>query len=311
MLRLIKQLELRDSGGSPSKELWILVFGMGLFTLVEQWIDGWVIWYSVTRLAMPIRGQLSALVFEKSLRRKNVKAASKSEDEKPAAGAMKKGDQDAEDSAHESSVLKSRQAIVNLVGVNARRISDYALYQFWIVNSVGKLVIFSGFLIRLIGWVPFGADILAWALVLPVNAWVSKFYIKAEDVLMNRRDSKLSVVNKALLGMRQIKFSALEDQWKSKILGKSEAELRAIRRVFAADVVLDFCWIVSPILLAAASLALYAFVHGGLSPSVAFVSVGIFKSLESRSRPFPSSWPMHWIPWFRRGGSRRTSTGPR
>lgn len=249
-----------------------------------QWIDGWVIWYSITRLCMPIRGQLSALVFEKSLRRKNVKSADKTKDDKSPEGAKKDDDKDKskddEDSDDEASVLKSRQAIVNLVGVDARHIADFSMMQFFIVNSLGKLIIFSGFLIQLIGWVPFGAGILAWALVLPLNAWVSKLYMKAEDTLMKNRDSKLAVVNEALLGMRQIKFSALESEWEKKIMEKREIELRTIRKVFTCDTFLFFCWVASPILLAAASLSVYAAVHGALSPSVAFVSVGIFKSLE-------------------------------
>ena len=252
-----------------------------------QWIDGWIVWFSITRLCMPIRGQLSALVFNNSLRRKNVKSADNAKDDDKSGEDGKKDDNDDDkdkdkdkDDKEESSVLKSRQAIVNLVGVDSRHIAEFAMMQFFLINSVGKLIVFSAFLIQLIGWLPFGAGILAWALVLPVNTYVSKIYMKAEDQLMKNRDNKLAVVNEALLGMRQIKFSAIEGQWEKKILEMREAELRTIKRVFTADSVLFFCWVTSPILLAAASLATYAAIHGILAPSVAFVSVGIFKSLE-------------------------------
>ncbi|KAF4592006.1 ABC transporter, transmembrane domain, type 1 [Ophiocordyceps camponoti-floridani] len=278
MLRLVQSLERKTSGEFSAEELWLVLF-MGVCTMGEQWIDGWVVWYAITRLCIPARGQLSALVFEKSLRRKNVRAAGKPDEE---AADDKDGDDKSEgsDSTQESSVTKSRQAIVNLVGVDSKHISDFLMIQFYIINSIGKLVIYSAFLVQLIGWLPYGAGILAWALVLPVNTWVSKLYIDAEDGLMKTRDGKLAVVNEALLGMRQIKFSALESQWEDKILKMRATELGKIRRVFAADTILFFCWVASPILLAAASLAVYASVHGILSPSVAFVSVGIFKSLE-------------------------------
>lgn len=180
----------------------------------------------------------------------------------------------------DSSVTKSRQTVVNLVGVDSKHISDFLIIQYVIITSAVKLVIYSAFLVQLIGWIPYEAGILAWALVLPANAMVSKIYMRAEDILMKTRDRKLAVVNEALLGMRQIKFSALEKQWEDKISKMREIELRDIRRVFTADSALFFCWIASPILLAATSLAVYATVHGVLSPSVAFVSVGIFKSLE-------------------------------
>ncbi|PNY26446.1 ATP-dependent bile acid permease [Tolypocladium capitatum] len=289
MLRLVQKLEKKDTDDSPKQEfpssLCSATRGPAGADTNMQWIDGWVVWYSVTGLGMPIRAQLSALVFEKSLRRKNVKSADNTkEDDKPSDDAKKDDAEDNgnddENSNDEASVLKSRQAIVNLVGVDAKHIADFAMMQFFLVSSLGKLIIFSGFLVQLIGWLPFGSGILAWALVLPINAWVSKLYMKAEDTLMKNRDSKLAVVNEALVGMRQIKFSALESEWEKRILEKREVELRTIRWVFTYDTVLFFCWIASPILLAAASLSIYAAVHGALSPSVAFVSVGIFKSLE-------------------------------
>ncbi|PHH87815.1 hypothetical protein CDD83_8368 [Cordyceps sp. RAO-2017] len=284
MLRLVQLLEKKGSTDLADAELWLLVLFMGVCTLAGQWIESWILFYSVKKLCFPVRGQLSALVYEKSLRRKNVRTADKTQQDEAAAGSAK-GDDDksqdgASDSADDAKGAKSRQGIVNLVGVDTKHISDFLMIQSFIIESVGKLTIYSVFLVRLIGWLPFGAGILAWALVIPLNAWVSKIYLRAEDTLMKTRDRKLAVVNEALLGMRQIKFSALEKQWEDKILKVRETELGDIRRVFTADTALFACWVTSPILLAAASLAVYASVHGYLAPSVAFVSVGIFKSLE-------------------------------
>ncbi|GJD02722.1 ABC transporter [Colletotrichum higginsianum] len=97
---------------------------------------------------------------------------------------------------------------------------------------------------------------------------------------MKIRDQKLAVVNEALVGMRQIKFSALEPQWEKRILDMREKELGALWQVFKGDTVLFGMWITSPIALAAVSLATYAFLNGNLIPSVAFVSIGVFKNLE-------------------------------
>lgn len=284
MLRLVQALEDRDAGLGAPRELWGLVILMGFFTLFEQWVDGWIMWFSITKLFAPMRGQLSALIFEKSLRRKNVKNAEKTADDE-ASGETKDGTKDKAAQAEtkdeeDDSVLKSKQAIVNLVGVDSKRIADFALMQLFIISSIAKLLIYSGYLVRLIGWLPFGAGILAWSLVLPANTIAAKYYLKAETRLMKNRDNKLAVVNEALLGMRQIKFSALESQWEKKILELREIEISSLKSVFKADSFLFFSWVASPILLAAASLAVYAIVNGTLSPSVAFVSIGVFKSLE-------------------------------
>lgn len=228
-------------------------------------------------MAIPIRSQLSSLIFEKSLRRKNVKAAEKVEDESKT-DADDKEDDDAD--ADGSSVLKSNQAIVNLVGVDAQRIANFAAYQFLIINSVAKLVIFSAFIVRLIGWIPFAAGILVWALTLPINGWFSKILMKKSEKLMKLRDEKLAVINEALLGMRQIKFAALESRWEKRIIAMRDKELQTLWKLFIADTGLFGCWVVSPILLAATSLAVYAFINGKLLPSVAFVSIAVFKALE-------------------------------
>lgn len=230
---------------------------------------------------MPMRAQLSALIFDKSLRRKNVKAVEKSsETAEPEDDSKKDKDKDSDESGSDTSVLKSRQAIVNLVGVDANRISIFAAYQFMIVNGVFKLILYSAFLIQIIGWIPFIAGFFAWAVTLPINTHFTKIYMRKSEHLMKLRDEKLAVVNEALLGIRQIKFSALEKQWEQRILAMREKELTTIWEVFMADIFIFCAWVVSPILLSATSLSVYAIFNRQLLPSVAFVSVGIFKALE-------------------------------
>ncbi|KAF5002170.1 hypothetical protein FGRMN_546 [Fusarium graminum] len=281
MLRVINILERRDVGvsGSSNLELWVLIFAMAAFNLLDAWVEGWVFWYSFASIALPVRSQMSTLIFEKSLRRKNVKSAEKSkESDTTQDGATDKKDEDEPDDS--SSVLKSRQSIVNLVGVDALRISNFTGFQFLIINSVFKLIFFSFFLVQLIGWIPFTAGLVAWGLILPANTYFSKELLSRSDKLMKLRDEKLAVVNEALLGMRQIKFAALESRWERRILAMRERELKTLWGLFVIDTGLFGCWVVSPILLAATSLAVYAILNGKLLPSVAFVSIGIFKSLE-------------------------------
>ncbi|KAL6919458.1 hypothetical protein FSST1_003484 [Fusarium sambucinum] len=280
MLRVINILEQRDIGlsGSSNLELWVLVFAMAGFNLLDAWVEGWAFWYSFACIALPIRSQLSTLIFEKSLRRKNVKSAEKSKESDASRETPDKKKEDESDEG--SSVLKSRQAIINLVGVDTLRVSSYTGYQFLIFNSIFKLFFFSFFLVRLIGWVPFIAGFFAWGLTLPANTYFSKELLGRSDKLMKLRDEKLAVVNEALLGMRQIKFAALESRWEKRILTMRERELKTLWGLFLVDTGLFGCWVISPILLAATSLAVYAIINGQLQPSVAFVSIGIFKALE-------------------------------
>lgn len=230
-------------------------------------------------MALPIRSQLSSLIFDKALRRKNIKSPN---DER---------DADSEETKNlapeDDSVLRSNQAIVNLVGIDIERLAYFVQFHFLILNGIVKLLIFSTFLLKLLGWIPFAAGILAWTLTLPANTLFSKRVLVHSRSLMKLRDAKLSKINEVLLGMRQIKFSALESQWEKRILALRDAELRSLWRFFLADSGLFACWVISPILLAVASLAAYVLVNGSLSPSVAFVSIGIFNTLETTLGSLP------------------------
>ncbi|OLN81740.1 ATP-dependent bile acid permease 3 [Colletotrichum chlorophyti] len=283
-LQILTALQHRKPGEEMPANVWTLVFWLGLAILADAWVEAVMFWLSWAELCIPLRGALSALIFEKSMRRKNVKAASKTDaasdetddkDDKKSDGEDKDGEAEEDDN-----VLKSKQAIINLIGVDARRISDFAAFQFLFPSSAGKLIVAIWFLVYLLGWAPLGAGLLAWAILLPINFTYAKVYSKAQDKLMKIRDQKLAVVNEALVGMRQIKFSALEPQWEKRILDMREKELGALWQVFRGDTVLYGMWITSPIALAAVSLATYAFINGYLTPAVAFVSIGVFKNLE-------------------------------
>ena len=243
-------------------------------------MEGWAYWYSLSDVALPIRTQISGLIFDKALRRKNIKTASQQDDSSDSEESTASTEED-------TGVLKSHQAIVNLVGIDNERLLYFFQFHFMILNGVIKLVIFSSFILQLLGWIPFAAGILAWALTLPLNTWFSGKVLAESRSLMRLRDAKLSKINEVLTGMRQIKFSALESQWEQRLLALRETELHTLWRFFLADSGLFACWVISPILLAVASLAAYVLVNGSLMPSVAFVSVGIFNNLETTLGSLP------------------------
>ncbi|QPC60528.1 hypothetical protein HYE67_002759 [Fusarium culmorum] len=274
MLKIINILEDRTAH-VDSMQLMVFVLLMALSNLLDSWMEGWAYWYSLESLALPIRSQISGIIFGKVLLRKNIRAAG--------------GDESASETDEEEDTpsLKSHQAIVNLVGIDAERLSYFFQYHFLIIAGVVKLIVFSIFLLRILGWLPLIAGIMAWALTLPLNTWFSGKVLTESRALMRHRDMKLSKISEVLTGLRQIKFSALERQWERRILKLRNAELATLWKFFLADSGLFACWVISPILLAVASLTTYVLVHGTLLPSVAFVSIGIFNNLETTLGSLP------------------------
>jgi ABC-type multidrug transport system fused ATPase/permease subunit len=286
LLNILRILERRESGRPISSEAWIWVIALGLTTVVSSWIEAWLYWCSAG-LSLPIRAELSTLVFEKSMRRKDVKGTTKTNtaDSNIVEASIEEGvpppistdENDEADAGH-----KSRQTIVNLIGVDARRISDFCNVNNFFPGSVFKLIVSFAFLIQLIGWKSLLAGLGTMAVIFPINIMFSRWYSDAQDRLMKTRDVKLAVVNEALQGMKQIKWTATEKQWQAKIGKVRERELKDLWSALLNDTGLMLCWIASPIMLSAASLATYAVLEGGLSPSIAFTSIGIFKQVSER-----------------------------
>ncbi|KAI8655362.1 hypothetical protein NCS55_01187500 [Fusarium keratoplasticum] len=277
MLRTLNILE-HQVIGSHNMELMALILGMSISNLLDSWMEGWAYWFSLSDLALPVRTQISGLIFDKALRRKNIRSVTQEDHD---------SEEEDSPSSEDAGALKSHQSIVNLVGVDTERIFYFVQYHFLILAGMVKLVIFSAFLLKLLGWIPFLAGILAWASTLPANTWFSKRVLAESRSLMKLRDTKLSRISEVLLGMRQIKFGAMESQWEQRILALRETELKTLWKFFLADSGLFACWVISPILLAVALLSAYVLIHGSLLPSVAFVSIGIFNTLETTLGSLP------------------------
>ncbi|KAK4245344.1 P-loop containing nucleoside triphosphate hydrolase protein [Corynascus novoguineensis] len=288
ILQLLRYLEAREPGSGQGMEAWMWVFWLGVAMISQGWIETYVWWLACADLQIPVRAQLSALIFEKSMRRKDVKGADKTkkkgleERNTESSGASTAPDRPEagveEDKSEE--LMKSKQSTVNLIGVDTQRVSDFCQYQNLFPASFFKLVVSLAFLLDLLGWKALLAGFSAMVAIMPINIYFSQKYSAAQDRLMKVRDEKMGVVTEALQGIRQIKFSALEPEWEAKIGTVRERELSAVWDVFKNDTMLIGCWVTSPLLLAALSLAVYASIYGSLAPSVAFVSLGVFESLE-------------------------------
>ena len=299
MLQLLRLLEQRQEGASVAGIAWAWIFGLGLSMIVSSWFEAWLFYVVIAEIGTPIRSLLAALVFSKATRRKDVKGVGKAKDAKKSTEteAVVNGelpinevsitqDQDAaqvekkEEGDEEEDLQKSRQSTINLVGVDAKRVSDFTTYVYIFPGVATKLTVSMWFLVTLIGWKSLCAGLLTFIISTPVNVWVSKIYKAAQGDLMKLRDQKMAVVTEALQGIRQIKFSALERQWQARIGEMRKKELAMQWKVFVYDAGLITIWILGPVALSAVSLTVYAILNGYLSPSVAFTTIAILSQIE-------------------------------
>ena len=289
---VLRTLEARDEGKDVALTSWMLVLGLGIAVTFSNWIEAWMFFITFMKIGVPIYEQLSAVVFGKAIRRKDVKGVGKKQQETENTDvnlngevvvnerAGQKGEDRVPEEDEDRDLQKSKQSTINLAGVDSKRIADFATFNYIFLGSAIKLIFAISFLSKLIGPLPLLAGLAAPVLIMPINIIAARRYAAAQDDLMKYRDQKMAVVTEALQGIRQIKFTALERSWYAKIQETRKKELNTQWRVFKYDTTLISIWIFGPVMLAAISLTTYVLIYKQLTASVAFTTISVFEAIE-------------------------------
>ncbi|SMR45916.1 unnamed protein product [Zymoseptoria tritici ST99CH_1E4] len=306
---LLRLLEQGGSVGANKDLLWIWAISLGICSLSVQVLGPQMMYLTFAKIEIYVRAQLSALIFEKALRLDDEKGAAEntspslgdapvltslddSGDEDEDGGSdsvplMRLGRQKAEDlsgrkrhTETKPEVSKTAQQVLNLVAVDTMRVAEIASRQHVFLGSFLTFVLALVFLVRLVGWVSFALGLLGPLVIIPLNMKASQAYGRAQGGLMRSRDVKLRTLSEILHGIKQIKFTATETRWETKMTGLRDIELKEQRKTFVWATVLRFLFQSSPIVLAMITLSVYALLNGSLSASVAFTALGIFGNLE-------------------------------
>ncbi|KAI9771773.1 MAG: hypothetical protein M1839_002738 [Geoglossum umbratile] len=243
MYRILQLLEKRVLGDSIAIEAWWWVAGLGVGQTIQAWLETWLYWVCWCQLCVPVRSQLSALVFQKAMRKKDVKGLQGAGGKKGTQAngehsevtqESSKGGKESEPGV-ENETRKSTQGTINLIGIDTKRVANFTSYNNIFPETLFNLIISIAFLLKLISWRPLFAGLAMTVLFTPLNIYFAKKYSDAQDDLMTERDHKMAVVTEALQGLRQIKFQSNEIQWHEKIRKVRERELGQQWKVFMTD----------------------------------------------------------------------------
>ena len=303
--RLVAFLEARpryDDGSFDNTWGYIYCLGLLVAGLSDAACQGQLWFLSVTMLATRIKVQLNCLVFDKTLKRKDVAgtAQTKKKDSptasEAAAGAMgaspdakaaepvvaTEADADADEEEEEEGkeTFSTKSAVLNLFTIDVDRIAQFAEWAFSIVDAPMEIIIGTVFLYRLLGWAAF-AGISVAVLFLPVNHYTSNSFASVQDKLMTTRDKRVSLMNEVLQSIRMIKYMAFEKPFEKRIEQARAEELKQLRRNFYLEVIFQAIWGVSPILCVLVSFGTYTIVmKQDLTPSTAFAALAVWNELR-------------------------------
>lgn len=133
--RILKVLEARNSGEDVGYAAWIWVGALGLNKLLDAGVQSFLYWLSWMGLGIPIRSQLSAVIFRKTLLKKDVKGSQKAEDAGDEQGqpTISSSKQESED---EDELKNMKQGKINLLAIDATRIADLASFSNIFAESI-------------------------------------------------------------------------------------------------------------------------------------------------------------------------------
>ncbi|KAJ8064016.1 hypothetical protein OCU04_007859 [Sclerotinia nivalis] len=274
-LAIFKILSAMESG-QTGRQLGFYILAFGLATVIASWVEAMQDITSTSLVSVPMRAQLSALIFEKTMRRKDAKGSSATSENKEGV------------SSDDIDPDKTSQKILNLIGVDTGRICDCARQTFEIVQAPGRIIISVGFLITLLSWQGILLGFCFVFLTFPITRRYSKKFTASQGILMQTRDKKAAIIGEALQGFRQIKFSALEDRWERSIMAMRDIELTATWDVLMSRIMLIACWILNPLMTAAIALGVHSYIYRQLTPAQAFTAIGVFLQLDHCMQSLPN-----------------------
>ena len=163
--------------------------------------------------------------------------------------------------------------------------------------AISKIAFAGILLVRLLGWQSLLSGAAASILLIPLSKRISKTYGTIHFGLVKFRDARVSLLMEALRGIRQIKFSGVEQIWEEKIMRSRSEELKQLWKGGIAMSCLVFIVNLTPIILAAVSLSVFSLQDDRLTPAVAFTSLGLFEQMQTALGLLPLSGTYIWEAW--------------
>ncbi|KAF9095081.1 hypothetical protein BGX29_009172 [Mortierella sp. GBA35] len=266
MNKLLSYMDI-DKPDKPMEIAYLYVVGILVSDILKSITFGQNLYYG-RRVDVRLRAMLSAEVYAKALRRKDMTGIVSEN--------TKKG-------ARSDSGM-----ITNLMAVDTQRIANMGSSFFFLYTGPLEISLGVAMLYRLLGpssLVGLGVMFLT----SPAHHFAAKKYSKIQESLMETRDRRVGLMSELLQGIRMIKFFAWERKIQKKIMEVRDQELRRYVRLYILNTFFTLLWFTSPILVTVMSFTSYTKLeHKYLSSSVAFTSMAIFIILRGPLNMLPS-----------------------
>ncbi|KAK4101741.1 P-loop containing nucleoside triphosphate hydrolase protein [Parathielavia hyrcaniae] len=287
LYNFLSRIERSQHRKSSDPTVFIWVFGLLLSQVLQVGVNNWLKWITASRLEIPVNALLQSLVFSKALKQYETAPPGQDVDKTSSPGSRDGPNDTAREAGREQNgsvkVKKpeTRQSVINHMKLDSGRVTIFCSYNNNFPMAIFKLILAGGFAVSLMGWMPVVCGLAAGSLMVPISSMLSRRYTNLHFGLMKFRDGKAHLLTEALQGMRQIKYSALEQHWETKILASRNEELRQYWKVALWQCLVVFCVNLGPLLLASVTFSIYVWQNGNhIRASIIFTSLGLFDQLD-------------------------------
>lgn len=261
---------------------WCLVLLMPISKMADSTASGFSLFLG-RRVCVRMRAIIIGQVYAKALRRKTTvqEDEESSDEESDSASKNSKNSKENSKESKESSKTSELGAIINLMAIDAFKVSEICGYLHYFVGAILMLVICIGLLYRLLGWSAF-AGALAIALLLPVNYKFSQWGGEAQKTMLGVTDRRIQKMNETFLSIRIIKFFAWEDNFFNDIMKIRHEEMHYLKvRTFLWGTQ-ALIWFAIPTLVTVLSFYCYTIIQGQqMTAPIAFTALSLFTLLRS------------------------------
>ncbi|KAJ3118107.1 hypothetical protein HDU96_003875 [Phlyctochytrium bullatum] len=268
--------------GQASSTAFFFVFGLFVFDCLNNLAMSAEHQIEV-RIGMKNRNLLSALIYEKSLRRALVAQKPKKASDTEADGK----DEAAEDDEDEQAASMGK--IVNLMSADATRIGEWIGYIYTPALMGLRIVLCCIALVYLLGWSAIGGVTVMTALMFsggPLANSINNGYTEQTDAT----DRRITAINEVLQGIKIIKFFAWERRFYNKIDELREKEISIRWRVAMLNALNRILWYSAPSMTALTTLGFYtAVMNKPLTAEIAFTALSLFNVLKVPLERFPDT----------------------
>ncbi|ODV87244.1 hypothetical protein CANARDRAFT_194758 [[Candida] arabinofermentans NRRL YB-2248] len=278
---LKKILEYIDNPDSnPSSLAWLFVFIMLFSSTLSSIFSGGSLFVG-RRVCTRMKAILVGEVYAKALRRRvnssedNTKKKETAKDDKVSPADF------TEESKADPVNSKDLGTIINLMAVDAFKVSEICGYLHYFINSFVMATVAIYLLNNLLGW-PALVGALSILILMPLNYHISMKLGEYQKLMLAITDKRIQKLNETFQNIRIIKFFAWEDKFAQSILDVREEELSYLKSRCIAWVIASFVWFITPTIVSLVAFYFYAVVQGKpLTTPIAFTALSLFNLLRT------------------------------